>query len=45
MLASFLLTLLLSWSLCLEPGAVTALTVCVGGLDEMLQLFQLGRNA
>lgn len=45
MLASFLLTLLLSWSLGLEPIVVVAVAVCVGGLDEMQQLFQLDRSA
>ena len=44
-LASFLLTLLLRWSLGLAPGAVAALAVSVGGVDEILQLFQPGRNA
>ena len=44
-LASFLLTFLLRWSLGLAPGAVAALAVSVGGVDEILQLFQPGRNA
>lgn len=44
-LASFILTLLLRWSLDLKPVAVAAVAVCVGGLDEILQLFQPNRNA
>ncbi|SFJ86682.1 VanZ like family protein [Desulfomicrobium apsheronum] len=44
-LASFFLTLLLRWALDLEPVAVAAVAVCVGGLDEMLQMFQPERNA
>jgi len=44
-LASFLLSILLRWSLGLEPVAVAVAAICVGGLDEMLQLFQPGRHA
>lgn len=44
-LASFFLTLLLRWSLGLETAAVTGAALGVGGVDEMLQVFQEGRNA